>query len=186
MRKRSFVGAAIAALAACSAVVPAAANAACAGSSCGSTNVTFAIASGSLTLSVPSSVDFSSTPFTPSATSLSFSPTWPSGSPVVVTDNRTLSLGWTDTVSSLTTWTGTNTNTMATGLSTLDVSAGCQAPVGTLTVTKTPVTLATGGLLMSAVATGVNSISCVPTLTIVVPPTATPDTYTGTITQTVA
>lgn len=186
MRKRALIGAAIAALAALSAVVPAAANAACTGSSCGSTDVTFAIASGSLTLSVPSSVDFSAAPFTPSATSLSFSPTWPSTSPIVVTDNRTVSVGWTDTVSSLATWTGTNTNTMTTGLSTLDVSTGCQAPVGSLTVTKTPVTLASGGLLMSAVATGVNSISCVPTLTVVVPPTATPDVYKGTITQTLA
>lgn len=191
MRRRAFIGAAIAVVAGLSALVPTAANAvSCTGglggACAGSTNVTFALTGGSLNLTVPASVDFSSSPFTPTGVAnLTYTPTWPSGSPIQVNDLRLASLGWVDTVSPLTAWSGPNSSTMPTGLSTFSVNGGCGTQTGLTTLTTPAVTLTSGGVLMTAVAPGDNAVSCVPTLTIAVPPTAQAGTYTGTITQTV-
>ena len=184
MRMRAVFAVAVALAAGASALVPAAANAACAAPSCASTQVTFGLAGGALSITAPATVDFSSAPYTPGGTgSLTYSPTWPSGSPIQVSDLRLVSLGWTDTMGALSTWTGTGGNTMSTLTSTFGLSC---TNTGLTTLTTPALPLSTGGVLATAVAPGNHRATCTGNLSIVVPPTAKADTYTGTITQTVA
>lgn len=184
MRKRAVIGAAVTLAAALSAVLPATANAACSAPSCASTTITFGLSGGSLSISAPTTVDFSSSPFTPGVTSVTYQPTWPSGNNITVTDTRLVALGWTDTMSSLTTWTGAHSNSFSTLTSTFGLTCGTTNGLTSLATPALP--LSTGGVLLTAVAPGNNSATCTGNLSIVVPPTAAADTYSGTITQTVA
>lgn len=179
MRRRLAVAAAVTALTGTSLAAPALA------SSGGDSTVTFTVAAGTLSISM---ADYNAVDLAPSATAALAGADLSGGLPATtVNDTRGLSTGWTVSIK------GTD---FSSGSGTVPVGAAAVSP-GVITgssvataATATPVTLtASDQPFVTAVLgtglLGVNSATYTPTVTVKLPSTAAPGTYTGTITQSV-
>lgn len=138
---------------------------------------------GTLTLSVPASANLGT------ASPVFGGPAQVDGSlgSFVVNDTRTLSTGWTVIVTGADFGDGaghTISKSQATvvGPAAPTSSSGLAATGG---YTPSSASLGTGGPIVVAVATGANTATFVPRMTVLVPPDTTPATYSGTLTITI-
>lgn len=172
------------------AFIPAtAANAACtapAGGSCSDTSVSFTVNAGALSIAAPASVTLSSATLGLTAGSVT-------GTLATTTVSDTRGglgvSGWTVTAST------TDYTTTANGGGTIGAAAASMSSGAATIVSGAPVVVpslsavnlaAPATILQATSATGSNSVTYTPTLTVAVPTSAIPGPYTGTVTQSVA
>jgi hypothetical protein len=144
------------------------------------TTITFAVTTGSLTMTAPAAANLGSG--APGTTISGLV------GPDVVTDNRAaLSATWTVTASStdFTTGAATPTETIPAGDATY--APGTIFTTGTVTATGTSITLSGGAqTVVTGSGSGNNTATWNPTIAVAVPASAVGGAYTGTLTQSVA
>jgi hypothetical protein len=157
-----------------------------------STSTTVTLSGGSLSLTDPASANIGSAVSSPTGTSVSGHL-----GTTTVTDSRGSIAGWTVTISSTSFSDGATPtpHTIAAGkfrtyIAAGDgptVAAGIAVPVTSYTTSGTALTLSNSGqTLLTATATGSNTVTYNPTIMATLDSTVIAGTYTGTITQTVA
>jgi hypothetical protein len=159
---------------------PATANAPAAAGGDPNTTITFAVTTGSLTMTAPAGANLGSG--APGTTISGLA------GPDVVTDNRAaLSATWTVTASStdFTTGGGTPTETIPAGDATY--APGTIFTTGTVTASGTSITLSGAAqTVVTGSGSGDNTATWNPTIAVAVPASAVGGAYTGTLTQSVA
>jgi hypothetical protein len=146
------------------------------------TRVTFAVTSGTLTLTAPGTADLGTgLPGTTVTGAL--------GTTTVTDDRALLTAAWTVTASSTAFTTGGGTGNETIPASDASYDPGEIATTGTITTTGTDITsfsATPAPVVVGSAGVGNNTATWNPTIAINIPPAAVGGTYTGTITQSVS